>query len=108
MNMTGAEVPRIKIEQKRPVSFETAKGSVYRYLPDGRTQRYKKAEGKEYEPQDVVVFIPDWNTLSKVASKEFLASFDNNPLEYEQTVIGYTHTRKKIYVVDQDGKKTDK
>ncbi|MBA3064250.1 hypothetical protein FP803_02320, partial [Candidatus Woesearchaeota archaeon] len=32
--------------------IETEKGSMYKYLPDGRTQRFKKAEGRYYEPQN--------------------------------------------------------
>lgn len=92
------------LEQKKITSIETAKGSIYKYLQDGRTQRFKKVEDKEYEPQDVIVFIPDWESLLTVAPKEFLDRFDNNGMEYKQTLLEYAQ-KKKIYIVDESGKK---
>ncbi len=87
------------IEQNKPTSFETEKGSEYRYLPDGKTQRFKKVEDKEYPPQDVIVFIPDWKTVEANAPQEFLKDFNNNPLEYEQTLLKYAQ-EMKVYITD--------
>ncbi len=52
------------VEKRKPRSVTTAKGSVYTYLPDGRTQRFKSVEQDLKEPQDVLVFIPDIEALS--------------------------------------------
>jgi hypothetical protein len=38
-------------------SFTTEKGSVYTYDDQGRTSRYKTEENKQYEKQDVTVFL---------------------------------------------------
>lgn len=54
---------------------ETEKGSVYTYLPDGRTQRFKKAANETYSPQDAIVFIPDWGIgLQSMRQKKFWLS----------------------------------
>lgn len=44
-------------ERQKPAEVITARGSVYRYLSDGRTQRFKTATGELHEPQDTLVFI---------------------------------------------------
>ncbi len=86
-------------ERNKPSSFETAKGSEYRYLEDGRTQRFKKVENKEYDPQDVMVFIPDWKTLEAKASPENLAALGDSENEYQQILLKYSQ-EMKVYVVD--------
>jgi hypothetical protein len=48
---------------KSEKTIETAKGSTYRYLPSGKTQRFKKVEGKEYEPQDILTFVPNYEWI---------------------------------------------
>ena len=95
-----------KIEEKRIASIETAKGSIYYFLPDGRTQRFKKVENKQYEPQDVLVFIPDWETLSLKAPKDFLDRFENSKFEFKEIILEYCHSMK-IYIIDKDGNKID-
>ncbi len=104
MNQNSSENVFSRIEQKKIRSFETSMGSSYRYLPDGRTQRFKKVENREYEPQDVIVFIPDWNTLLKKAPKEFIDRFDGNENEFEQQILSYSR-EMKIYIINEDGKK---
>ncbi len=54
-------------EKRKPVEIITAKGSVYKYLPDGRTQRYKTATQELSLPQDVLVFIPPWDSIKERA-----------------------------------------
>jgi len=51
----------------------TANGSVYKYLPDGRIQRFKKAEGKLYEPQAMLVFVPDFKWVQENAPAQIKA-----------------------------------
>ncbi len=92
-----------KIENIQISSIETAKGSIYQYLPDGRTQRFKKVENKEYEPQDVIVFIPDWDTVLKKAPKEFIEKFENQT-EYDQLLLKYAQ-KEKIYPINEKGEK---
>lgn len=90
-----------QLERKSISSFETAKGSEYRYLPDGRTQRFKKVENKEYEPQDVIVFIPDWKTLEEKAPTELLDALGGTENEYDQLLLKYSQ-QMKIYVIDEN------
>lgn len=100
----GGEINKNKIEQKRPTSLETAKGSVYQYLPDGRTQRFKKVENKQYEPQDVIVFIPDWITLKTNAPSNFLERFEGGETGFVETMLEYCK-EMKVYVIDNQGNK---
>jgi len=88
--------------------IETEKGSVYRYLPDGRTQRYKKVEGKHYEPQDAMVFIPDWAWVSKNAPDDVLKKLGENGTQYNQTILEYAQLKgNKIYIIDEKGNKME-
>lgn len=50
-------------ETLKPSEIITEKGSVYRYLPDGRTQRYKAITNVLNEPMDVMVFVPPWELI---------------------------------------------
>lgn len=83
---------------------ETARGSQYHYLSDGRTQRFKKVEGKWYEPQDLIVFIP---TRDYLRSHGFdLKIPGNNEAEFIETVkayLGRKTSRKNIDIVDKNG-----
>jgi hypothetical protein len=90
------------------VELETARGSVYTYLPDGRTQRYKKATGERKEPKDVLVFIPDYNWIVKNAqvileNKKHIVGEDE--VEYLEILVDYVHgTGRDIRVIDSQGK----
>lgn len=54
-------------EKLKPVqSFVTEQGSVYTYLEDGTTQRFQKATDTLHEPQDAIVFVPDYGTLAVI------------------------------------------
>lgn len=96
-------------ERKETVNYiETEKGSVYQYLPDGRTQRYKKVENKHYEPQDALVFIPDWSWVSKNAPENVLMKLGENETQYNQTILEYAQVKgNKIYIVDGKGNKLE-
>jgi len=81
---------------------------VYRYLPDGHTQRYKKAENKHYEPQDALVFVPDWSWVSKNAPDNMLMKLGENETQYSQTILEYAQMKgNKIYIVDEMGNKLE-
>lgn len=109
------ESQKIQAEIEKPIDFfgdlenndvidevVTAKGSIYKYLEDGRTQRYKTAEKegveKKKEPQDAIVYIPDFDWVKKNASKEnlekIIGEYDNS-FEYEQTLLHYVHDKGK-------------
>jgi ParB-like chromosome segregation protein Spo0J len=74
-------------------SFETAKGSVYTVLPDGRTQRFKTATNEQDEPQDLTVFVK-----FKDADQE---------QDFLQGVQRSESSGTKVYLIDQQGNKYD-
>jgi hypothetical protein len=75
-------------EVKQPVeSFETAKGSVYTVLPDGKTQRFKTVTGEKNDPQDLIVF----------------AKFKDAQQEQDFLSAQNRKNGQKLVVVDKDG-----
>ncbi len=85
--------------------FVTEKGSVYRYLKDGRTQRYKKLEDKNYEPQDAIVFVPNYERLKQLYTgneRAFISKFGENELQYNQVLLKFLYEDAKVYIVDGD------
>ncbi len=101
------ESPVNKQEALRPKQITTSKGSVYTFLPDGRTQRYKKETGETMEPMDLIVFVPPWNVVKDKVPKLYEKFFGNiqSDFEYDQLILQYVHEKdKSIYVTDQDGK----
>jgi hypothetical protein len=101
-------IPNLDIEE-----VITAKGSVYSYLDDGRTQRSKKAlkdnEESIKEPQDVLVYVPDYLTLKQKGGQTWIDYLDSkgmdNPGTYEQVLNEYAQTNgKTIRVVSGKGK----
>lgn len=106
-------VPKLRIEnsnaeeqEKQVTRVITARGSVYEYLPDGRTQRYKKATAELNEPQDTLTFIPPWEQVKNEAIKRFPSVFSGieSQTQYEQVLLTYAqipgHT---IRVVNREG-----
>ena len=88
----------------------TAKGSSYKYLDDGRTQRFKKVEGKQYEPQDILVFIPSYEWIiknnPKGALEKIMGEGIDNKIKFEQEILSYIQgSKKKVYVINGKGKK---
>lgn len=80
---------------------ETSKGSTYRYLPDGRTQRYKKLEDKDFEPQDLMIYIPDFNFIcAKPEWKSLVDRFQGNEELYEQTLLKTMHGEGEAVIMD--------
>lgn len=90
-NNDSAQNTNESLEKPKPVSFTTAKGSVYTYLPDGRTQRFKEATGESLDPQDVCVFLPPYEEIYAEAKKRFpeiFAEVDNHIL-FKQLILDY-------------------
>ncbi len=88
---------------------ETSRGSRYEYLPNNRTQRFKKVEGKKYEPQDAIVFVPDYQTVQKIAPKDVIESgvFGENEAQYEQELQSYVQGsggKRRVFLVNQKGR----
>lgn len=94
-------------EPKKLISeIVTAQGSIYRYLPDGRTQRYKTATEKLETPQDVIAFIPPWEIIQNQAAKLYPEIFGNvkDERQYEQTILPYAQLEGyTMRVIDEKG-----
>lgn len=75
-------------------SFETAKGSVYTVLPDGRTQRFKTATKEQNEPQDLTVFVKFKDAAQE---QDFLEGVQRSET-----------SGTKVYVIDKQGNKYDR
>lgn len=101
------EKPNLKIENKKIIRFKTEKGSVYTYLPDGRTQRLKTATGEQLEPEAAIVFIPPLELIKEGALAnypEIFKSIENSAI-YSQRLLEYIHLPgKTIRITDDKGK----
>jgi len=116
---TATSVYRLSAEQKtaapEKITFEeiarviTAKGSEYTYLADGTTQRFKKVAAEINEPQQLLVYVPDYEWVQKYAPKEILQKFGENETMYEQIILEHVHSLagKKVYMQNSAGEKLD-
>ncbi|MEI8337976.1 MAG: hypothetical protein WCF92_02405 [bacterium] len=94
-------------EKLKPAEVITARGSVYKYLPDGRTQRYKKATEELSDPQDLLVFIPPWEKISTQVKATYPEIFKdiNDEDDYNQFLLKYIHQEGlTIRPTDNQGK----
>ena len=88
----------------------TERGSVYTYLPDGKTIRYKEVADKHSAPQDILVFVPDYEWVKKNApEKDSPARICNkygcDEAQYQNLLLSYIHDDdKSCYVVNKDNK----
>lgn len=123
--LKNSELPKTIDKNSGVRSFEkgtpidrivTEMGSEYKYLPDGRTQRFKKVENKNEEPQDAIVFVPNYEWIQKNAPQEHLRKniFGENEAQYEQIILEYIQKKKgienegkKVYIIDEKGYKLD-
>lgn len=91
----------------------TARWSIYQYLPDGRTQRFKSVEQKLYPPQNAIVFIPDYETLKRVASQpgvrfDMASTLGENELQMLQILLEYVYrTTGRVYICTHAGDKLE-
>ena len=94
-------------ESLKPRRIETAKGSVYSYLEDGRTQRFKKATNEMCEPQDLIVFVPPWKYIGEKISQTYAdrsLGIENEAI-FIETLLEYAQkSDKTIRIVDEAGK----
>jgi hypothetical protein len=116
---TSTYVFRPEAEQGKAEDFawddvdvvETAKGSTYRYLPDGTTQRFKKVEGKEYDPQAALVYVPSFEWIEKHATPEMLQKLGDEDYIYNDNLLEYVQNPFKdgraVYIVDTNGRKIE-
>jgi hypothetical protein len=80
--------------------IETSHGSIYKYLPDGRTQRFKTATGILNEPADAMVFIPHYKWIEENAPEHALNRLGSNEQEYSRLLISYIIIPgKKVHIV---------
>jgi hypothetical protein len=90
---------------------ETARGSTYRYLPDGTTQRFKKVEGRDYDPQAALVYVPSFEWVKQHAPPETLKKVGEEDYIYEQRLLEYVQNPhkdgRKVYIVDATGRKIE-
>jgi hypothetical protein len=93
----NSEVKTQPEQIKRPKSITTAKGSVYSYLEDGRTQRYKLANETLESPMDLLVFIPPWEQIADKAKELYPDIFAGieNETQFEQLMLEYMEKRGK-------------
>lgn len=108
----GVHAPPADFELSDVESVETAKGSTYRYLPDGSTQRFKKVENREYKAQSALVYVPDYEWVKRNAPPEVLEKLGDNEHAYSQILLEYVQNPlksedKKVYIVDKNGRKIE-
>ncbi len=98
-------------EKLRPLEIKTAKGSIYKYLEDGRTQRSKEATKELHEPQDMLFFIPPWEKVETQAKQFYPEIFKGieNQVQYEQVLLEYAQLPgKTIRALNESGSEIDK
>ncbi|MES2060143.1 MAG: hypothetical protein V4438_03870 [Patescibacteria group bacterium] len=94
-------------ERMKPKRVTTSHGSIYNYLPDGRTQRFKTAEQKMSEPQDTLVYIPPWEKIKEKAKEAYPKVFGSieDAVDYAQLLLKFAQTESyTMRVVDETGK----
>lgn len=81
----------------------TAKGSRYTYLPDGTTQRYKTVEHLQCEPQQLLVYIPDYQYAQAKGWDHITNKFDDE-FSYNQFILSAIRWNavngNQTYIVD--------
>jgi|GEM_PF-3033539 len=98
-------------EKGEKFSFEdidhvvTEKGSVYRYLPNWTTQRFKTAENYLSDPKDVLVYIPNLDEVRGSLSEKDLKFIGTTESGYMNIMLKYIHdTEKDVHIRNRDGK----
>lgn len=106
--MAGESENRESSEEKKPKRVITSRGSVYTYLDDGRTQRFKEATGEMQEPMDLLVFVPPWEVIAEEARKRYpnLSGIENDNLFNQfllEVLHGYDSHYHKTAIGKSDG-----
>lgn len=88
-------------------TFTTSRGSVYKFLEDGRISRFKTKTNEQNEPQDMIVFIPDFDMLKKLISPETLEKLGQDDEEVLQTVLEYVNGgsfEHHAYIINEENR----
>jgi hypothetical protein len=86
--------------------FETSRGSVYTFLDDGRVSRFKTKTNEQMDPQDIIVFIPDFDFLKEILDSDILSKIGRDEEEVSETILAYIHGQqgdKHVYIVNEKG-----
>jgi len=67
--------------------FVTKQGSTYRYLPDGRSQRFKNVTDTLKKPMDLIVFLPPHDWIQNNSPKHLQGKFGENEREFERLLL---------------------
>ena len=89
----------------------TSKGSSYKYLTDGTTQRFKKVENKYYKPQNALVYIPDYEELKAIGlakMEEVYGKQFKGEADYNQFLLKHIQTKGyNAYIIDDHCRKLE-
>jgi len=92
----------------KPNKVITEKGSIYTYLDNGKTQRYKAATGETHKPQNVLVFIPNHEWIQDNCPHGQAHLFGENENQYSQKILGYVHLKgRKTHIINESGKRLE-
>lgn len=93
--LIGRSSERGSVAQERHFTeLTTEQGSIYLSLPDGRTQRFKKATDELHEPQDVLVFIPPYKLIGATVVGHYPEIFKGvtNEDQFMQVLLKHVHS----------------
>lgn len=85
--------------------IETAKGSIYKYLADQRTQRFKTAENRLYDAEDALVFIPTYEWVQRNAPPHIRDSFGKSERYYVNLILEYAQLHNRRIIIHSNGKR---
>lgn len=88
-------------------SFTTSRGSVYKFLEDGRVSRFKTKTKEQQETQDMIVFIPNFDLLKTLIGPESLENIGHSDEEFSETVLGYVNGGSfdhHAYIINEENK----
>jgi hypothetical protein len=91
--------------RKQNPSFETEKGSKYTYLPNGKSQRFKTAENKLQEPQDLLVFVPNYEWVESKNPEWLKQNNLKSETAYTQYLLGKVQGQESVWIINEQGSK---
>lgn len=108
-NFNNTESPKTteKYSVKDVDSFTTSRGSVYKFLEDGRVSRFKTKTNEQQETQEMIVFIPNFDLLKTLIGPEALENIGRNDEEFLETVLGYVNGGSfdhHAYIINEENK----
>lgn len=110
--MGSIPIPSAMINQSSEIpqrieSFETERGSLYTYLPDGQTQRYVAARNEQRPPTDAIVFMPPIETLRELTPESHKGFLDESEELFKQRIAEYMRGAGESLpaIIDENGHK---